>query len=323
MGKKDLLNDPLNIIICGIGGQGNILASELLGSVFVDLGYIVAVGETYGASQRGGSVMSHVRVSSNKQMSVLIPKGKAHVIVGFEPLETLRILREYGGRDTVVIYDPRVSYPLGVLSGEAAYPDIAELDREIRDRSRKVYVVEAADLALSAGNPKAANIALMGAITRIPEVPLDTQDYEHALTQRFSGEALRLNRIVFGLGYDAVESQLNGSDPSHIRSGKYSENNLQADEKTVEKSSLKAELLHCTFIHPYGEDALRCDLPSDMTLKEVMKYLYDTGFVPKKKADYKYIIGGHLCSLNETLSSYAYHGDSITVTVHALLTLLA
>jgi len=198
----------MNIVICGIGGQGNILASELLGSVFVDMGYTVAVGETYGASQRGGSVMSHIRVSEGKQMGVLIPKGRAHMIIGFEPLETLRMMREYGNKDTIVIYDPRMAYPLGVLVGEAEYPEVDQIDRELKEESKRVYVVEAAQLALDAGNPKAANIALMGALTRIPEIPLETEDYAKALEQRFSGNALELNKKVFAMGYDALASQL-------------------------------------------------------------------------------------------------------------------
>lgn len=206
--KNKLTYDPMNIVICGIGGQGNILASELLGSVFVDMGYIVAVGETYGASQRGGSVMSHIRVSEKREMGVLIPKGRAHMIIGFEPLETLRMVREYGNEDTTVIYDPRTAYPLGVLVGEADYPNIENIDKEIREGSKNVYVVEAARLAIEAGNPKAANIALMGALTRVPEIPLETEDYAKALEQRFSGNALELNKKVFAMGYDALASQL-------------------------------------------------------------------------------------------------------------------
>lgn len=200
--------DPMNIIICGIGGQGNILASELLGSVFVDMGYQVAVGETYGASQRGGSVMSHIRVSEDKEMSVLIPKGCAHMIIGFEPLETLRMVREYGNQNTTVIYDPRTVYPLGVLVGEAQYPPLDLIDREIREGSKNVYVVEASQIALDADNGKAANIALMGALTRVPEIPLEMEDYAVALEQRFEGRVLELNKKVFARGYEALASQL-------------------------------------------------------------------------------------------------------------------
>lgn len=123
--------DPLNIVVCGIGGQGNVLAAEILGSAMCDRGCKVAVGETYGASQRGGSVMSHVRVSEKWDPSVLIPAGEAHIIIGFEPLETLRIARKYAGADTVTVYDPRPVYPLGVLQGVQTYPPLEELEAEI------------------------------------------------------------------------------------------------------------------------------------------------------------------------------------------------
>ena len=206
--SQKLAYDPLNIVICGIGGQGNIVASELLGSVIVDMGYICAIGETYGASQRGGSVMSHVRVSDHKALSVLIPMGRAHIIVGFEPLETLRMVRDYGNKDTTVVYDPRPAYPLGVLSGEAVYPEIEDIDKEIREICGKVYVVEASQIAIDAGNSKAANIALMGALTGVPESPVTIDDFMVAINQRFKGAVLELNKKVIVEGNQAVTSQI-------------------------------------------------------------------------------------------------------------------
>ena len=78
-----------NLIITGVGGQGNVLSSQLIGQALVGKGYFVTIGETYGASQRGGSVMSHIRISSQKQLSPLIPRGKADIVVGLEPVEAL------------------------------------------------------------------------------------------------------------------------------------------------------------------------------------------------------------------------------------------
>ena len=132
---KQLNFDPLNIVVCGIGGQGNVLASEVLGSAMTDRGYHVAVGETYGASQRGGSVMSHVRVSADQELSVLIPSGEAHMIIGFEPLETLRIARKYANNGTTIVYDPRPVYPLGVLQGSQSYPSLDEITAAIQGLS--------------------------------------------------------------------------------------------------------------------------------------------------------------------------------------------
>lgn len=198
---KTLFKDPLNIVICGVGGQGNILASELLASALVDQGYYTTVGETYGASQRGGSVMSHVRVSTAKQCGPLVPLNEAHIIVGFEPIETLRIARDYGNRETKVIFEPRPNYPLGVLSGQAQYPDIADIERELRELCGSVQLIDATKMAIAAGNPQAANITLMGALTALPEVPLSDTDYDEVLKTRFKGAVLELNQKVFSLGY--------------------------------------------------------------------------------------------------------------------------
>ncbi len=203
--SKELIKDPLNIIICGVGGQGNILATELLGSALVDKGYFTSVGETYGASQRGGAVMSHVRVSLNTEYGVLIPRGEADIIIGFEPIETLRVAREFANKDTWVIFDSRPNYPLGVLIGEAAYPAIAEVEKELQQLCGRVMIVEATDLAVKAGNSQAANVLLMGALTAIPHVPINDEDYDQVLSRRFKGETLRLNQLVFQLGYDQVK----------------------------------------------------------------------------------------------------------------------
>ncbi len=202
---RKLKKDPLNIVICGVGGQGNILATELLGSALVEQGFLTTVGETYGASQRGGSVMSHVRISLDTEYGVLIPQGEADIIIGFEPIETLRIAREFGNKDTWVIFDPRPNYPLGVLIGEADYPQITDIERELKLICGKVQILEATDLAVKAGNSQAANILLMGALTAIPDVPIESSDYDQVLAQRFKGEVLELNRRVFRLGYEQVE----------------------------------------------------------------------------------------------------------------------
>ena len=200
----ELRFDPLNIVVCGIGGQGNVLAAEVLGSAMCDRGFRVAVGETYGASQRGGSVMSHVRVSAKMDPSVLIPSGEAHIIIGFEPLETLRIARKYAGADTVTVYDPRPVYPLGVLQGVQAYPPREELQAEIKRLSSETLVIPAADIAMRAGDSKAANIALLGAFSQLPGAPLSREDLEKILTQRFKGAVLEVNQRAFAMGCEAA-----------------------------------------------------------------------------------------------------------------------
>lgn len=200
-----LTKDPVNIIICGVGGQGNILASELLASALVEQGFFTTVGETYGASQRGGSVMSHVRISTKRQYGALIPHGDADIIIGFEPIETLRIARDFCNSQTRVIFDPRPNYPLGVLSGESVYPDVKAIETELAALCGWVQVVDATQLAQEAGNAQAANILLMGALTALPEVPLTEEDYLVVLRQRFKDQALELNLRAFKAGFDTIK----------------------------------------------------------------------------------------------------------------------
>jgi indolepyruvate ferredoxin oxidoreductase beta subunit len=202
---KQLMYDPLNIVICGIGGQGNVLAAELVASAMNDLEYRVAEGETYGAAQRGGSVMSHVRVSADTDLGVLIPAGEAHFIVGFEPLETLRIARRYANPETKIIYDPRPVYPQSVLRGRTVYPDLDDLKAEIASLCSKAIEVPAADIALECGDSRAANIALLGAFSCLEGAPLDTKELEETIAQRFKGAVLALNQKVFALGCEAAK----------------------------------------------------------------------------------------------------------------------
>ena len=201
---RELKFDPLNIVVCGIGGQGNVLAAEVLGSAMCDRGFRVAVGETYGASQRGGSVMSHVRVSAKMDPSVLIPSGEAHLIIGFEPLETLRMVRKYAGKDTTVVYDPRPVYPLGVLQGIQQYPAVEDIAGEIGRLTAMALAVPAAEIAMEAGDSKSANIALLGAFSQLPGAPLSREDLEKILTQRFKGAVLEINQRAFAMGCEAA-----------------------------------------------------------------------------------------------------------------------
>ncbi|NLX01810.1 MAG: indolepyruvate oxidoreductase subunit beta [Syntrophomonadaceae bacterium] len=203
--SKELVKDPLNIIISGVGGQGNILATELLASALVEKGYFTTVGETYGASQRGGSVMSHVRISATTEYGVLIPLQQADIIVSFEPTDTLRVARDYANKSTLIITDSRPNYPLGVLIGEAQYPPVEAIEAELKKLSGQVQIIEATKLAVEAGNSQATNILLMGALTALPSVPIDIDDYERILEQRFSGQILEMNRKVLKIGYEQVK----------------------------------------------------------------------------------------------------------------------
>ena len=119
--------DPFNVIIGGVGGQGNVLASQILGEMLVSQGYVITIGETYGASQRGGAVMSHLRISAKDQFSPLIPEGQCDLLVALEPVEGLRILDHYGNPRVMTLLNTRPIHPMDVISGNAAYPEVSKV----------------------------------------------------------------------------------------------------------------------------------------------------------------------------------------------------
>jgi len=192
--------DPLNIIVSGVGGQGNIQASHIIALAAVKDGLYASVGETYGAAQRGGSVMSHVRLSQQMQYGPLIPKGKAHVILGFEPVECLRAMGEFGNRETRVIVNSRPVYPIDVLSGETTYPEINKVLNAIKGLAHSVYVVEATELAKEAGNTIVQNIVMVGCLVASGFTPIKTETVREVIKEVFAEKNLELNMKAFDLG---------------------------------------------------------------------------------------------------------------------------
>ncbi len=182
-----------NLIITGVGGQGNVLSSQLIGQALVGKGFFVTIGETYGASQRGGSVMSHIRISSKKQLSPLIPRGKADIVVGLEPVEALRVLTVYGNRETVVISNTRPIYPVDVTSGDEKYPEIEELQKALQGLSRKVYSIAATEKAMHMGSPILGNMIMIGALLELNLLPLSPSEFRETLAKNFSGQRLKTN----------------------------------------------------------------------------------------------------------------------------------
>lgn len=194
----------LNIIVTGVGGQGNVLASQVIATAAVDSGYYVSVGETFGASQRGGSVMSHIRVSQMKPYGPLISRGEADFILGFEPLETLRTFIDYGNKLTQIIMNVRPNYPLGVLLNEDKYPDIPSLTNTLMAQTQKLWALEATELAMSSGVSVGTNMVMTGAFAGVQFLPIGMKTFETVLKGLFSGEILDLNLAAFRAGVKAV-----------------------------------------------------------------------------------------------------------------------
>ncbi len=185
--------DFYNLIITGVGGQGNVLVSQLLGQALVSKGFFTTIGETYGASQRGGSVMSHLRFSKKKQLSPLIPKGKADLVVALEPVEALRVLTYYGNVETIVFCNTRPIYPIDVIAGDEEYPELEEIKKYLTALTKKVYYIPATEKALEMGNPILGNMIIIGALLAAELLPLTWEEFQKTLAANFKGQKLTTN----------------------------------------------------------------------------------------------------------------------------------
>ncbi len=197
----------INLIITGVGGQGNILISKLLGQAFIEEGRTVTIGETYGATQRGGSVASHMRISTEKiPYSPITPRGKADIILGLEPSESLRMLTAFGYPGTYVVTNMRPVHSLEVAIGEADYPSSETMRQCMGRLSRKAWCVNASDHALSLGNALLTNIVMLGTLFGTGLFPLKRVRIEEQLKKSFKGEKLAVNLKAFELGYGDAEA---------------------------------------------------------------------------------------------------------------------
>jgi indolepyruvate ferredoxin oxidoreductase beta subunit len=177
----------------------------VLAGMLVDAGYIVTIGETFGMSQRGGSVMSHLRISPDKVMSPQIPRGGTDVIVALEPLEALRVLTVYGNPNVNVLSNSRPVYPIGVITGELVYP-VSETIQAVFDRlSAASWMIDATSAGLQLGNPVLSNIVMIGALTKINLLPIDRRMFEKEIRKTLSVDKCAVNLKAFDAGADMIK----------------------------------------------------------------------------------------------------------------------
>ena len=184
-----------NIMIVGVGGQGSVLASKLLGHLFITSGYDVKVSEVHGMSQRGGSVVTYVRYG-DKVYSPVIDKGQADVIVSFELLEAARNI-EYLKPGGQIVTSTQQIDPMPVLTGAMTYP--ADLLAKIQALGVKIDALDCVKLAEQAGSVKAVNLVLLGRLSHyFDDIPPEAWD--KAITECVPPKFLELNREAFKLG---------------------------------------------------------------------------------------------------------------------------
>jgi indolepyruvate ferredoxin oxidoreductase beta subunit len=205
MTAKRLPKDPYNIIIAGVGGQGNVMASRVFANMLVLKGFTVTIGETFGASQRGGSVMSHIRVSSLSTWSPQVPKGGADVVVTLEPIEAIRVLAGYGNPAVKVLTNTRPIYPVGVITGTSSYPKLEEIKETLTKLSAVVWFLDATDEAVKLGNSILGNIIMLGALSALGGLPVGREDFRVALSRTLSADKMGDNLKAFDLGVEMMK----------------------------------------------------------------------------------------------------------------------
>jgi indolepyruvate ferredoxin oxidoreductase beta subunit len=202
-------NDPYNLIVCGVGGQGNILMARLIGRVLARDGYVVNIGETFGAAQRGGGVFSSLRISKKRSYHPLVPAGRGHGIVGLEPLETLRMIHRFGNPEVFVLSNDRMVYPVDVLGGRDQYPDFNLLCGAVRKASRESHMIAATNIAMELGGVIMTNMVMLGALVETGALPLDAGAVTEEMSRTVPAAKLEQNLEALRRGAEEIKRSAN------------------------------------------------------------------------------------------------------------------
>ncbi len=193
------MKKSFDVLIVGIGGQGTILASNVLGDACVIEGRHVRGAETHGMSQRGGSVETHIRIDG--KFGPLIAPGTADLLIAFDVLEAVRY-RHFLKQGGVMVVNREMVVPTSVFSGKQPVPTIDEVEAELKAGSAKVILVDATSIAAQAGNPLAANIVLLGAAS--DKLPLAAESLSEAVRRNVPPKTVSINEKAFDLGKEAA-----------------------------------------------------------------------------------------------------------------------
>ena len=186
-----------NVMIVGVGGQGSLLASKLLGRLLLNKGYDIKVSEVHGMSQRGGSVVTSVRFGE-KVYSPVIDKGQADYIVSFELLEAARWTEYLKPGGKIITNTQRIN-PMPVIIGAAEYPE--NLEEKMKAAAIDLDAIDALTLAEQAGSSKAVNLVLMGRLSKYFDIP--EEEWLQAIEASVPAKFLEMNKIAFKLGAQA------------------------------------------------------------------------------------------------------------------------
>ena len=192
-----------NIVLAGVGGQGVLLLAEILGNAAVEDGFNARVSEIHGMAQRGGAVISDVRIGE-KALAPTVLEGTADAIVGLEPMEALRNIK-YASNDALILINKTIAKP-GATSLNMAYPSLEAMQEKIRMFTRNVLTIDATSTAKTLGNVAVQNIVMLGALAAVGELPLKLETLRSTIRASVSERYVDINLRAFEAGFASVSS---------------------------------------------------------------------------------------------------------------------
>ncbi|MFW9769445.1 MAG: indolepyruvate oxidoreductase subunit beta [Candidatus Thorarchaeota archaeon] len=198
--------NTINVAITGVGGQGVLSLAEILARAALHCGLNVRVGEIHGMAQRGGHVVCTVRVGEDAKGPIIDP-GTAHILVGFEPVETLREIHlvKKGG---FVLMSSHIQHPVAVSMGKAEYPSHDEIIKRMNEFTDKIIEFDAMELAVKAGSTRALNMVMLGAIIGTDIIPISEDEAINVVKDAFPKKFEKINIDATKLGLEQVKSTL-------------------------------------------------------------------------------------------------------------------
>jgi indolepyruvate ferredoxin oxidoreductase beta subunit len=191
---------PYNLLVTGVGGQGTVVASDILAAVGLEVGYDVKKSDVLGLAVRGGSVISHVRWGERVH-SPIVPEGRVDVLVAFEYLEGLRWLDQLRPEGNIIVNQQRI-FPVLVSAGRAEYPTLAETHAALRNATQNVYVVPGLEIAQGLGNTRTLNVVLLGAFSGLTEITPEV--WINVIRKRVPARVADVNLKAFQRGREAL-----------------------------------------------------------------------------------------------------------------------
>lgn len=198
--------EELSIIICGVGGQGVVLMSELLGHAVVREKLSIRGSEVLGMAQRGGSVVSNIRIGSEFH-APLVPEGRCDIMVVLEPSEALRNIKYLSGSSLVILNTRRI-IPFTVFIEKSTYPELEIVIKKLNEVADNVIAIDASQIAEESGSLLSTNIAMLGALFGIGRIPVDVETMKSVIRKKLPARTIVANIKAFDLGYATVNRLL-------------------------------------------------------------------------------------------------------------------